>query len=287
MTIDEVMELGRLAFPKVDLSTKNMDGAIDDGMCGFFYHPSIHPHTDMIEDAYYAVKRLYPNKCLDTEIGLVYIGKALDYKVLGNAETAFFTDENNGKDTGLCGIALGEELFKSGNELCLRSTLYHELCHAFYNIFVNGRVETDRENTSGEYIELSQHDCNIIKFGVEAPKEETSNINAKEYSFAEYLKWFSPYAFQKQEQVIIDCMNLNFFDDKRTNVQASFVSHDILTSYCDALKSLYTSKRDGDRRLFKDRDIERKALNIMLTYAHPKDFLYIRQALLKCSKLKI
>lgn len=287
MTKDEVVQLGNLAFPLVDLSTKHMDGAIDKGICGFFYHPSIHPHTDIIDAAYFAVKHLYPNKCLDTELGIVYIGKSRDYRILGNAETAFFSDDATGKDTGLCGIGLGEELFKSGNEQCLRSTLYHELCHAFYNIFINGRVETDRENVSGEYYELKQDDCNIVKFGINGKNEETRNINAKEYSFQEYMRWFTPYAFQKQEQVIIDCMNYNFFNDKRTQTQALFVSHDILTSYCDALKALYTSVRDGDKRLFKDRDIERKALNIMLTYAHPKDFAYIRQALLKCSKLKI
>lgn len=236
----------------------------------------------MIEDAYQAVKHLYPNKCQDTKLGMVYIGKSLDNRILGNAETAFFDI-----DTGLCGIALGEELFKSGNELCLRSTLYHELCHAFFNIFVNGKIEMDKENASGEYIILNQDDCNIVKFGVNPKNEDCMNINAKEYSFAEYLKWFSPYAFQKQEQVIIDCMNFNFFKDKRTDIQASFVSHDILTSYCDALKCLHTSVREGDKRFFKDRDIERKALNIMLTYAHPKDFAYIRQALVKNSKLKI
>lgn len=281
MTKDEVVELGNAAFPMIDLSTKHIDGAIDDGMCGFFYHPSIHPHTDMIEAAYMAVKRLYPY-CKDTEVGIVYIGKSLDNRILGNAETAFFDT-----DTGLCGIGLGEELFKSGNELCLRSTLYHELCHAFFNIFVNGKIEMDRENASGEYYELKQDDCNIIKFGVNPKNEDCMNINAKEYSFTEYMTWFTPYAFQKQEKVVIDCMNYNFFKDKRTDVQALFVSHDILTSYCDALKSLHTSVRDGDKRFFKDRDIERKALNIMLTYAHPKDFVYIRQALLKNSNIKI
>ena len=286
MSKDEVIMLGNMTFPLVDLSTKHMEGAIDDGNCGFFYHPSIHPHTDMIVDAYWAVKNLYPNKCQDTELGVVYIGKALDSRILGNAETCFFTDED--KDTGLCGIALGEELFKSGNQSCLRSTLYHELCHAFYNIFVNGRIETDREHNAGEYYELKQDTCNIIKFGINPKNDDIMNINAKEYSFQEYMLWFTPYAFQKQEQVVIDCMNYNFFNGaKRSQTQALFVSHDILTSYCDALKSLHTSMREGDKRYFKDREIERKALNVMLSYAHPQDFAYIRQCLLKNSKLKI
>lgn len=246
-------------------------------------HPELMPHMDLITLAYTAVDSLY--KINKRKKLLLFIGKSFDNSVLGVCESMFRDDGKENPFT-VEAIQLGAELFDKNNVLTLRATLYHELCHAFHNPLVLGDVGMRNSMTNGD---LVTPDENFNPIRIANRDIYTYNdLKMPIYSFKEYLDWFTVYGFQPTEKVVIDCMNFNWFDDKRTDLQTLFVSHDVLNAYANALRIVkdYTSNPQG-KRVFKDRDIESKVRSVMLTYAHPRDFAYIKQSLLANYKFKI
>jgi hypothetical protein len=267
----------RQEFPMLDISSQPLMSTI--GKYTIVIHPELVPHMDLVIKAYSAVNHLYRiNKRKEI---LLFIGKCLSREVMGLCES-MFRDDGQTSPYYVEAINLGNELFNKNNVETLRATLYHELCHAFYNPLVLGDVGMTASIKNGNLVTPDEN-FNPVRIG-SRDIETYNDLKMPIYSFKEYLNWFVIYALQHTEKVVIDCMNYNWFNDKRTDTQALFVSHDILNAYASALRIVVD---DNNKRLFKDRDIERKIREVMLTYAHPKDFAYIKQSLLANYKFKI